>query len=406
MRGIARCIVALLLTAPLMPAPAAELSPGISGAWYNPAQSGHGLGIEVLDGDRVLLFWNVFDPAGDPLNLYVEGVLEGQAIVGDAYATRGMRFGSFDPSSLDLRRWGTLRIDFDSCDSGTLHYQADGEAGGAAFGSGSLPLVRLTSIADLPCRFLGKQALPTGLYSGERPLDSLPPVTRPVRVAVAPDDTLWGIEQLVSDSTEMPAGTYMENRGPTPAVLIGTPVDVGTWAVTFDLQAFRNTWQEVGGPSDARRAGKPLQLSIDPQGDIEAGLALDDGAPLPSVRIHRPHDSARDLEFPLSLELLAGTYRLHLIGEFFGSHDQLVTVAEDGALCVASPFDPGDCRFNGVLTIPFPGHAFVDFTLQHATEDSVFTGRGWLDLHAQGGVQLVLVGRSGDEGLGLIGIRQ
>jgi hypothetical protein len=40
------------------------IGPGITGAWYDPLQSGHGLFIEVLPDNRFYASWFAFDPAG------------------------------------------------------------------------------------------------------------------------------------------------------------------------------------------------------------------------------------------------------------------------------------------------------------------------------------------------------
>ena len=141
------CLLGLL---PLSLAHAA-LPAGISGAWYNPEQPGHGLSVEILSDTSALAYWYVFDPAGNPVHLYLEGQVEGSRINATAWHSRGMRFGSFDPAEHQLRRWGTVTIDFADCNAALLGWNADGPAG-AGYGSGELPINRLTSIAALPCQ--------------------------------------------------------------------------------------------------------------------------------------------------------------------------------------------------------------------------------------------------------------
>ena len=41
------------------------IHPGFTGSWYDPAQVGHGLFVEVLPDNRFLAAWFTFDPAGD-----------------------------------------------------------------------------------------------------------------------------------------------------------------------------------------------------------------------------------------------------------------------------------------------------------------------------------------------------
>jgi plastocyanin len=40
------------------------IGPGITGAWYDPQQSGHGLFLEVLPDNRLLAWWFAFSPDG------------------------------------------------------------------------------------------------------------------------------------------------------------------------------------------------------------------------------------------------------------------------------------------------------------------------------------------------------
>ena len=37
-----------------------------SALWYNPEQSGHGINVYLLENNRILVFWYVFDDAGKP----------------------------------------------------------------------------------------------------------------------------------------------------------------------------------------------------------------------------------------------------------------------------------------------------------------------------------------------------
>jgi hypothetical protein len=46
------------------PAQPVSIGPGFTGAWFDPAQSGHGLMVEVLSDNRFYASWFAFDPAG------------------------------------------------------------------------------------------------------------------------------------------------------------------------------------------------------------------------------------------------------------------------------------------------------------------------------------------------------
>lgn len=65
------------------------------------------------------------------------------------FFTRGTNWGSgFDPDDVERVPWGSITLDIDGCDSATLSYNsvAKGE-----FGSGTLDMQRITSLAGLNC---------------------------------------------------------------------------------------------------------------------------------------------------------------------------------------------------------------------------------------------------------------
>ena len=47
----------------------AALPAGLSGGWFNPQASGHGLSVQILDPERALMFWYVYDHEGKPMPL-------------------------------------------------------------------------------------------------------------------------------------------------------------------------------------------------------------------------------------------------------------------------------------------------------------------------------------------------
>jgi hypothetical protein len=120
---------------------------GHSGAWYNPEQPGHGLTIEVISPERVVVFWNTFDPQGNPVWLYIDGAIEGNVVLGNAYYVDGMVWGTFDPSTKNVQSWGTATLEFTDCNSAELVWNSEFPE----YGQGQLSLVRLTSIYGLAC---------------------------------------------------------------------------------------------------------------------------------------------------------------------------------------------------------------------------------------------------------------
>ena len=69
-------LISILLIPAFMAAPTARaqhvpvnppsIRADLSGSWYNPAQSGHGLMVEILDNQRVVLAWYTYDASGNP----------------------------------------------------------------------------------------------------------------------------------------------------------------------------------------------------------------------------------------------------------------------------------------------------------------------------------------------------
>lgn len=144
------------------PAAQAAVDGAYSGLLYNPAQSGHGVQLEVISPTRAIYTWYVYDNQGRQMWLLVDGVVDGDRIEGPAYIARGMKFGSFDPDDNTQVAWGTARLQFSSCSEAVLSWNSSYVLDGYTFGPGSVPLTRLTSIDGSQCgRRVG-----SGLYSG------------------------------------------------------------------------------------------------------------------------------------------------------------------------------------------------------------------------------------------------
>jgi hypothetical protein len=115
-----------------------------SGSWYDPDRSGHGLSIEALDEERLVIYWYTYHPDGTPMWLITEADLDGDVARGKAFYHDGMVFGTFDPSALNRELWGTVSIRFLNCFTARLSYESDIGHDGVPFGSGEIDLVRLT----------------------------------------------------------------------------------------------------------------------------------------------------------------------------------------------------------------------------------------------------------------------
>ena len=131
--------------APMTPLPETAL---LSGSWYDPEHNGEGYLVEVLDNDRVIVYWFSFDPEGNRRWFFDAGrVVDGKLMFDQMLTTSGGIFGpDFDPGLVERLPWGSLELDLD-CNSGTATYSSNEQG----FGSGVLNVIRLTSIDGLNC---------------------------------------------------------------------------------------------------------------------------------------------------------------------------------------------------------------------------------------------------------------
>jgi hypothetical protein len=126
-----------------------EINPGHSGMWYNPSQSGHGLTVEVLADQRIMLAWYVFDQQGQQIWLVGAGTYSGaDATVEVSILTDGLFPPEFDSGAVDQQLWGTLQLSFNNCQQAQFSWQP---AAGVDYPAGSMTLSRLTAIEGLPC---------------------------------------------------------------------------------------------------------------------------------------------------------------------------------------------------------------------------------------------------------------
>jgi len=130
-------------------APAFAIGPGITGAWYDPSQSGHGLFIQVLSDSRFYASWFAFNPAGTAQAWFtVTGTYSANAAtVTEMQMPIGGRWmPNFDPNQIVRNFWGSLNFVFSDCNHGTVNFNSV-----AGYGTGSMNLTRLTQPAGLTC---------------------------------------------------------------------------------------------------------------------------------------------------------------------------------------------------------------------------------------------------------------
>jgi len=122
---------------------------GFTGAWYDPAQSGHGIFIEVLPGNQMLAWWFTFNPDGTQQAWFGNvGAIDGDTATIDAIQTAGGRWiPNFDPANVTQPAWGLLVFTFTDCNHGRVDFSSTA----AGYGAGHMDLTRITLPAGLSC---------------------------------------------------------------------------------------------------------------------------------------------------------------------------------------------------------------------------------------------------------------
>lgn len=144
-------VIALCLLFASITAQAIDIKPSLSGNWYNPAQSGHGFDVQVIDGDQTIIFWYVYDADGEPIWLFSQGPNVGNRVQATVYWHDGMRWGDLDNNDLNQEIWGTMTMEFHDCNNATITYSSDMSYKGQPFGSGTIEVKRLTGVSNNEC---------------------------------------------------------------------------------------------------------------------------------------------------------------------------------------------------------------------------------------------------------------
>jgi hypothetical protein len=123
----------------------------MSGNWYDPAQSGQGFQLEMADADTMVAIWFTFAPDGSGQNwIYAQGSYDStkNSVTLPAALITGTKFPpNFNAGDVTKTPWGTVTFTFTGCDSGTVNWSSTL----AGYGSGSLPISRLTRIKGMSC---------------------------------------------------------------------------------------------------------------------------------------------------------------------------------------------------------------------------------------------------------------
>ncbi len=141
-------LTSLAQPASVVPAGSETIGAGHSGSWFDPAQGGHGLMIEVLPDNQLFAAWFTYNPAGTQQAWFTGvGTYAGnRATISAIQPTNGRWIPNFDQSSVAINPWGTLTITFQDCTHGRVDFDSV-----RGYGSGSMTLARLTMPAGVAC---------------------------------------------------------------------------------------------------------------------------------------------------------------------------------------------------------------------------------------------------------------
>ncbi len=356
----------------------AALPPGISGAWYTPAPSGHGISLEILDDRRALACWYAHDAAGEPMHLYIDGRIQGHAITGPAYLSRDVPFDGFDQAQHTIGVWGHVHITFQDRAHANLHYDADGPRGGASYGSGDIAMTRLTQLAGLDCVLSDTERLPAGLYNASVDV-ILGGVIHATRDAVDPHHVPWAAHSFALPGLRAMTGMAL------PSIVIAQ-VDVGGDRDLLRGMAYGDSAFRV-----ERGKVEPLRLQLLGNG---GKALLDDGFMRLTVR-ENPVENARIARELDMRDLAARMFATELLYQF-ASDPTRTRISANGELCieVVGYIGGRDCSLRATIVSAFAGSTFFTFAM-HRRDDvsgNPYRGRGWVEYGMAGAERVVLMG--------------
>ena len=138
----------LASTLSMSAAQAALITGGFTGSWFNPDTGGQGFQLQVLPDGRAVAFWFTYDASGNQIWLIGNNTIKGNRLELKMSMPTGPLFSAdFDSEDVQLQSFGDLTLTFENCNQGTMSWQSDDPQ----FGSGSMPIKRLTKSAGVSC---------------------------------------------------------------------------------------------------------------------------------------------------------------------------------------------------------------------------------------------------------------
>ncbi len=133
------------------------IEPGISAAWFDPSRNGEGFMMEILEGDRAVMYWFTYDTAGNQDWYVAQGEIRGNRILfPELIRVSGGEFGpGFDPGNISNEVVGSASFIWADCHTAAMDWVLDRDGNGRR--SGRMNLQRLSYVMGLGC---GRSPIP------------------------------------------------------------------------------------------------------------------------------------------------------------------------------------------------------------------------------------------------------
>ena len=331
---------------------------GLDGAWFNPAQSGHGLTLAQATDNTMVGIWHTYDAAGNALTLYADLTLEGDVLSGTAYAPKGMRFGSFNPNDLQMPVWGEISLKVGrQCRNLTLNWQS----ALPTYGNGETSLIRLAGGANQPCRVQssGYQLL-SGTYSyGNPPIENEYAL---VFGTIDGNGRLWALQTSsglgINQLPFHPAGTTVAGER--------DPADAEHWVGNIAATQPHESHRAIGGYSTFDTGGTE-SIRFSEEYPVDGGMNRSIWQLQPSTNDPLPLRSINDL---------AGEYVTQFHVQFVGGYISPVAIDATGQICIRKLRSDSECQWRGQAMVSGEDGMF-DFRVSGAGGSPTYVGRGW-----------------------------
>ncbi|MGH8034633.1 MAG: hypothetical protein ACREO9_05360, partial [Lysobacterales bacterium] len=123
---------------------------GTSGAWFDPDRDGEGFVLEILGGNKAVIYWFTYDDSGGQDWYIAIGTIHGNRIAfPQLLHYSGGEFGpGFDPEKVTESVVGSASFIWSGCDSGEMEWELNGNGD---YRHGRMRLQRLSRLMGIDC---------------------------------------------------------------------------------------------------------------------------------------------------------------------------------------------------------------------------------------------------------------